>query len=228
MLNADQSQKAKELGKVFKAMAKLMCREENHLKLCCICITKGSHTAVVTDGGLSLTAVNVSAFEQSAYDNLVTAYELAAFYAGLKMIEYTNSFVFVSAKMYEKFISLFTDGLASINTNDFEYFNWVKHIPNWENLTSEIKGVYDPKIITLVNKVFDAYFDGHQEHFEDRVYENKNHTVGLVMFDNLAFSMIFAKRFGEDHVKAPLGREDFEDIKKLENYFNHESEVPED
>lgn len=220
MLSADQSQKAKDLGTVFKAMSKVMSNDDAHIKYCCICVMKGSYTAVASDGNI-LTAVNVAAFENAADDNIVQAYELVAFYAGLKMIEYTNSFVFVGKKLYEKFISAFTDGLSGLNTSDFEYFNWTKVIPEWEELTNEIQGTYDPKVLCIVNKVIDAYFDKHEEHFEDRVFEKKNHAVGFAMFDQMVV-IVSAKPRGEDYSKVQMNRGDFEHLKTISHYYNSE------
>lgn len=221
MLNAEQSQKANDIGKTFKAMSKVMDNNEGNLKRCCICVIKGSNTAVATDGHI-LTAVNISEFIQAADKDIVTAFELVAFYADLKMVEYTNAFVFIGKKLYEPFIKMFSDGLASINTSDFEYSNRTRILPDWSDLTREIEATYDPKFVCIVNNVIDAYFEGCQEHFEDVVVEDSNHKMGIAIYDKMTV-LLLAKNHGEDYQKTPISRTTFEEVKKLGTYYHSEA-----
>lgn len=222
LLTANQMKSAKDLGKTLKAMAKVMGNNETRMELCCICVMHNSHTAVACDA-VMLAAVNVFSFEEECGEMLVPAYETAAFYAGLKMVEYRNCYVFTNDKMYEKFVGRFGDGLASANVTPFEYPDWTRLLPEWNSLSKDFQATFDPKMTCIVNNVIDAYTEGSEEHFEDRFVETETHRLGIAIYPKMTVALM-SKNRTEDWERQEVSRDEYSSIKSLAQFYKHEEE----
>lgn len=225
MLNIEAQKQTVDFSAVLKAMIKCAGNQDARTNLCGIYIAKGSKVAVATDGHV-LAAVSTFAFENAAGDNICEALEVAAFRAGLKVIEYTNGFFLVNAKNYDDVIKTYGAGLANIDVKDFEYPCWPNVIPEWEALQKPSgKVTYNPKLMCIANKVIDAYAGKNYslEPFEDKMLEfkskNSERIGGAVAAYQNILLMVMSKAISEEAEEVTHDRSDYECYKNIKHLY---------
>lgn len=164
MINATLNKRIHETADVLAAMTKCLYKEvDTHsANLCAIWYKNGSSMSVATDGqvGAMFSMKNIEdAMEESNHSDF-DVFELVAFHANLKAIQYKNGIAFTTSKFYDGFLAAIGKPISeSGEWLDFEYPDMTKALPNvhewgaYKFCTSPI----EPKKLCMLNKIKNAF-----------------------------------------------------------------------
>lgn len=163
-------------------------------------------TAKVKDNRAALTAIFVSFKTQLAY--ACDGHRLAildlnghmdhkeieelAFYADMQAIEFSNGFALVSAKKKETFVKNFGNGLAEIDTKDFDYPDMLKILPKVDGLqhVSNTHANFLPSNLVAIDKIVTAAEQNTVCSVTERLYGERDCSIHVAFYKGLLVGVL--------------------------------------
>lgn len=188
------------LANTLKAMAKQCTAKvkNNRAALMAVFIDRMSENAYASDG------YKVAILDMYGHMDPSEINELA-FYADMQAIEFSNGFALVSAKKKETFVKNFGNGLAEIDTKDFDYPNILKILPKTDALmhASNTHATFLPSNLVAIDKVVTAAEQNTVCSVTERLYGERDCSIHVAFYKGLLVGVLPYKTPQEFLEKMP-------------------------
>lgn len=175
------------LANTLKAMAKQCTAKvkNNRAALMAVFIDRVSENAYASDGH------KVAILDMYGHMDPSEIHELA-FYADMQAIEFSNGFALVSAKKKETFVKNFGNGLAEIDTKDFDYPNILKILPKTDALmhASNTHATFLPSNLVAIDKVVTAAEQNTVCSVTERLYGERDCSIHIAFYKGLLVGVL--------------------------------------
>lgn len=175
------------LANTLKAMAKQCTAKvkNNRAALMAVFIDRVSENAYASDG------YKVAILDMYGHMDPSEINELA-FYADMQAIEFSNGFALVSAKKKETFVKNFGNGLAEIDTKDFDYPNILKILPKTDALmhASNTHATFLPSNLVAIDKVVTAAEQNTVCSVTERLYGERDCSIHIAFYKGLLVGVL--------------------------------------
>lgn len=175
------------LANTLKAMAKQCTAKvkNNRAALMAVFIDRVSENAYASDG------YKVAILDMYGHMDPSEINELA-FYADMQAIEFSNGFALVSAKKKETFVKNFGNGLAEIDTKDFDYPNILKILPKTDALmhASNTHATFLPSNLVAIDKVVTAAEQNTVCSVTERLYGERDCSIHVAFYKGLLVGVL--------------------------------------